>query len=388
MSEHQYYEFRAVDRPLTPAQIRKLRSISTRAHISAVAFRNHYEWGDFKGDPELLMESYFDAFVYLANWGFRQFSMRLPAEWLRESVTSKYLAGDGIRLRRKNDFLILDFSADEEEMDWEEKHEEYDDDDDESGWMASLLGVRTELAQGDIRALYLGWLLCVQSGVVDEDVLEPPVPSGLGNLSASLDGFANFLRIDRDLIAAAAKASDEAANAPHDEEVDEWVRSLAPKDKSSFLRGVVLGEIADPRSTLLRQFHGDRKTSRPSRRPGRTAKELLAEARSRAEQRRRRREQRAAKLRARREREQAAAREAHLHKIGQRMDQVWREVDALIATKRPRDYDRAAQLLTDLRDASTRTDSIDKFRSRLARLRRRQHRKPSLMGRLERAGLI
>lgn len=37
-------------------------------------------WGDFKGDPDVWMERYFDAFVYLANWGSRQFSMRLPAE--------------------------------------------------------------------------------------------------------------------------------------------------------------------------------------------------------------------------------------------------------------------------------------------------------------------
>jgi len=33
MSEYQYYEFRAIDRPLTDRQMRELREISTRATI-------------------------------------------------------------------------------------------------------------------------------------------------------------------------------------------------------------------------------------------------------------------------------------------------------------------------------------------------------------------
>ncbi|KAB1917237.1 hypothetical protein F8271_32020, partial [Micromonospora sp. ALFpr18c] len=39
----------------------ELRSLSTRADITATSFVNTYEWGDFKGDPRTLMERYFDA---------------------------------------------------------------------------------------------------------------------------------------------------------------------------------------------------------------------------------------------------------------------------------------------------------------------------------------
>ena len=67
MSEYQYYEFRAVDRPLTQREMRKLRSLSTRARITPTSFVNHYEWGNFKGDPDVLMEKYFDALVYVAR---------------------------------------------------------------------------------------------------------------------------------------------------------------------------------------------------------------------------------------------------------------------------------------------------------------------------------
>jgi hypothetical protein len=56
MSEYQYYEFLALDRPLTEKQRAELRSISTRAEITATRFVNEYQWGDLKGDPRKMME--------------------------------------------------------------------------------------------------------------------------------------------------------------------------------------------------------------------------------------------------------------------------------------------------------------------------------------------
>jgi hypothetical protein len=51
MSEYQYYEFLALDRPLTENQRAELRSISTHAEITATRFVSDYHWGDLKGDP-------------------------------------------------------------------------------------------------------------------------------------------------------------------------------------------------------------------------------------------------------------------------------------------------------------------------------------------------
>src|SRR3954451_14120121 len=67
-SEYKYYEFAAVDRPLGARDLDALRALSTRAHITPTSFVNTYEWGSFKGDPRRLVERYFDAFLYLANW--------------------------------------------------------------------------------------------------------------------------------------------------------------------------------------------------------------------------------------------------------------------------------------------------------------------------------
>ncbi|MBU2496383.1 MAG: hypothetical protein KJ935_07815 [Candidatus Omnitrophica bacterium] len=78
--EYQYYEFLAIDRPLTSEETSALRSLSTRAHITPVSFINEYNWGDFKGNPADLMRRFFDAHVYVANWMTAIFMVRVPIE--------------------------------------------------------------------------------------------------------------------------------------------------------------------------------------------------------------------------------------------------------------------------------------------------------------------
>jgi hypothetical protein len=56
MSEYQYYEFKAIDKPLTKKDMQALRNLSTRAQINPTSFVNEYNWGDFKGNPLKLAE--------------------------------------------------------------------------------------------------------------------------------------------------------------------------------------------------------------------------------------------------------------------------------------------------------------------------------------------
>jgi hypothetical protein len=88
MSEYQYYEFQAIDRPLTKSEMADLRSYSTRALITATSFVNEYSWGAFKGDEDAWMEKYFDAFLYFANWGTRIVKLRLPTRLLEARIAS------------------------------------------------------------------------------------------------------------------------------------------------------------------------------------------------------------------------------------------------------------------------------------------------------------
>ena len=62
-------------------------------------------------------------------------------------------------------------------------------------------------------------------------------------------------------------------------------------------------------------------------------------------------------------------------------------MEALIETKRPRDYDVAVTLLRDLQALADRQGNRAAFTKRLLELRGRHQRKPSLLDRLDKAGL-
>lgn len=117
MSEYQYYEFRAIDRPLDERQMRELRSLSSRAEITPTSFVNVYNWGDFKGSPDKLMAKYFDAFLYMANWGTRQLMLRLPQRLLDRETALAYCVGDCAAVRVAGDSVILSFQSENDSED-------------------------------------------------------------------------------------------------------------------------------------------------------------------------------------------------------------------------------------------------------------------------------
>jgi len=380
MSEYQYYEFQAIDRPLTEQEMRELRAYSTRATITPTRFVNHYEWGNFKGNPAVWMEKYFDAFLYLANWGTHELMFRLPRRLLDLAAAKQYCCGETVTARSKGDFVILEFSSDDEEGD--------DGDDDGSGWLSSLIPLRADLASGDYRMLYLAWLLCVQAGELDDGAPEPPVPPGLGTLTAPLKAFAEFLRLDQDLIAAAAAGGLAQAEAPSDADVARWVAALPESEKTAWLLRLASGQEVHLRAELLKTFRVSRSQGGVPPSKSRSVGEIMEASRHHAEVRRRRAAEREARERMRREQEAAAAREKHLTSLAKREPDAWRQVDALIATKRPGDYEKAVQLLKDLADLGEKRGRQTEVRDRLARLRQEHARKPALLKRLKAAGLL
>ncbi len=121
MSEYQYYEFRAIDRALTEREMDELGEYSSRAEITPTSFTNEYNYGDFRGDERKFMEKYFDAFVYLANWGSRRLILRLPQKLFDAAAAKPYIRDEGLEMWTKPGFVFLQFAVDEEEPDgWEE----------------------------------------------------------------------------------------------------------------------------------------------------------------------------------------------------------------------------------------------------------------------------
>lgn len=377
MSEYQYYEFVAVDRPLTAAEMRELRAVSTRATITTTRFVNEYHWGDLKADPAKWMERYFDAFLYYANWGTHHLMLRLPAGVLDAATARRYCAGWPAEVGKSTEWTVLDFVSQDEDGDF------WDGEEDTS--LAALLPVRAELAAGDLRALYLGWLLRVQEeGEEMEDEPEPPVPAGLATLTAAQEAFREFLRIDPDLVAAAAERSAPVADAPEPAALRRWTAALPDEERTELLARVMEGGEGAVRAALLRRFREDAggEAAASSNEP-RSVGELLAAAERVREARTRREAERAARERARRERAEAEARERRLAALAAREAAAWDEVDALAAQKKAAAYDEAVALLRDLRELAARDGREAEADARVATLRERHRTKRSFLERLE-----
>jgi hypothetical protein len=120
VSENQYYEFLAVDRPLTTAEQAEVRQLSTRARITATSFTNEYQRGDSRGSLDELMRRYYDAHLYYANWGTHRVMFRLPRTLLDPEVAEQYCVDPQVTVSATADHVILDMTSEDESSDWEE----------------------------------------------------------------------------------------------------------------------------------------------------------------------------------------------------------------------------------------------------------------------------
>ncbi|NNH72793.1 hypothetical protein HLB23_23505 [Nocardia uniformis] len=380
MSEYQYYEFVAVDRPLTESQQAQVRELSTRARITATRFVNEYHWGNFKGDPVRMVERYYDAHLYVTTWGTHRFLFKLPRTALGLDVVDQYCVGDYVTAWTVGEHLLIDMTSDEYDGDWEESAEDS---------LSVLIGVRSELASGDLRALYLAWLAGYGTWERDEDAFDrdhdeqlgPPVPPGLRALTAPQLALAEFLRVDPDVLEVAARASPNLAATTDDPSaVAAWISSLDIADKDGLLLRVALGESTAVRAELLRRYRGG--AAQPAMAGTRTVTDLLdGAARHRAERERVQAAERDREL-ARQEAEHLRERERRLRRLTTEGEAVWGRVEALVETGRGRSYDEAAELLADLRELAERDGYTNEFACRVANLRERHARRPAFLRRL------
>jgi hypothetical protein len=385
VSEYQFYEFLAIDRPLDADEQAAVRGLSTRAEITATHFVNEYHWGDFRGDPNTLMERYYDAHLYFANWGTHRLMIRLPLTLLDPGVVENYCVADQVSAWTTDEHIVLDLTSQEEEADWVETPS-----------LSGIVGVRTELADGDLRPLYLAWLAGYGTwerdedafDYADEDELEPPVPPGLATLTGPQRALADFLRLDDDLLAVAARTSPAAAPTDHDDaQLAAWVTNLSLPEKNRVLVSMIVhNRAATTRMELLRRYR-DQHTPTLTGPARRTIADLLdTAARYRADRERHEADQHTAEE-ARRAQARAEARERRLDDLARDEESAWARVESMIDTKKPGEYDNAVTLLTDLQALAKRDDHYDIYLQRSQTLRHTHARKPSLIARLNQAGI-
>jgi hypothetical protein len=378
MSHYAYYEFQAVDRPLTEEEQDKLRSVSTRARITSTSFVNDYSWGGFKGDVDEWMLKYFDAFLYIDNRGDRVLKLQLPAQGLDLAAFKTYCDGECVTDQERGGMVVLSMASEDEDADEWIVGE---------GRLASLIGLRNELTRGDLRALHLCWLLRAQVGELQDDELEPPIPAGLGELSASQTSLVEFLRIDPDLLHVVAQASlSLAASGLDPEAVRSWVGGLSTSEKNEALSRIILDANSAGFDDWLRRCMKECPTANNQpRTTRRTVGELLQAAEGRSTERRRLAAEQRAEEKAELDRVKTRMREKILDHLTGSEPQLWEDVNILIATRQPASYRRAVGILVDLRDLATRGDG-DEFRLRIDALHQLHARKPTFLELLKKAG--
>ncbi len=379
LSEYQYYEFLAIDRPLSARECGELRAISSRATITPTRFRNEYHYGDLKADPRKLLASYFDVHVYEANWGARCLALRLPADAVARRALAPYFVGETGSVRKTGPHLIIDF--------WSQT-DDPEDPEESSAWMDSLAPLRDALLHGDMRPAWVAWMAAVAAGGVDDDDPEPPRPAGLRNFSGALESLADFLRIDGHLIAAGLEAA--TADEPQLAGLAVWIASLSLDEKDALLVRVAQGEQATIAAMLQRRFKAAKAERMPAAeiQSGRTAGEIRQRAAELREAAARRRAIRVAKERRRQQELLAAERTRHLEKLASRGNAAWREVHKLVATSKPKAYETATVLLVDLREIASRAGDTKEFARQFAELLDAHGHRPAFVNRLQRAGLL
>ena len=267
--------------------------------------------------------------------------------------------------------------------------------------LSAFVGLRAELAAGDLRGLYVAWLAGLGMWELAEDdeeeyvrEVEPPVPAGLASLTGPQRALADFLGVDPDLLAVAAQAS---APAPQAAAVDranlaEFIARLPAEEKDALLLEAVLGTAPQPGPQLLARYRsarlpGPRSAAGADAAERRTATQLLDAAHlHRTERTHRAAEEKATAARAR-ALGISQARDAHLARLAQDTERAWQDVDKLIGEKKAGPYDVAVTLLTDLREIHARSGTSGAFEDRVGALRATHRGKPSLMRRFDAVGL-
>ena len=375
MSEYQYYEFQAIDRPLGEADIRALEGLSTRARITATSFVNHYNWGDFGGNPGNMMERWFDLHLYLANWGTRRLMIRVPKRFLDRSRLKVFLGEvDGVHVRVSGRNLIVDIWSQDEER-------EYDHLDDGPGLLGAMAPLRSDLLSGDLRLFYLLWLTAVEAGDLEDDE-EEPLP-GIGPLTGSLEAFADFFHIDPDLVQVAAEVPLNADLGKVSAAVRRRaVEAIPHAEKTALLVRLVDG---DPHVMVELQRKVREAVTEPAG-EAQARRRTVADLRGRVEELREARRVATAKRVEAERRRQAAeaerARRARIKAVRQRGESVWGEIETEIGRRNASGYDRAAGLIFDLRTLAEQDGATEEFSKRVRSICHRHARKWSFLQRL------
>lgn len=380
MSEYQYYEFLAIDRPLTEDEMAELRVLSTRAAITPVSFTNEYNWGDFKGDPDKLMQCYFDAHVYVANWMTAILMVRLPIDVLCKETVKAMSVPYVLDFKALKNHWIITWSLDESEN--------YDrfGMEDGRGWMTRLAPVRDELLRGDLRSLYIGWLAAVTREMMDDDEMEPLTVSGLGSLTAAQLALAEFLEVDLDLLAGAGMGSPvDHTKKLSEKDIDRWIDALPRNEVKAVIKQLLEGKGHQAERIIRNRYAASRRILQANKNypPRRTVGKLHenAETARQIRMEKQRRDHKRLESRLRKERE------AYLKNLSEDFPGAWKSAAETVERGSGPAYDETCHILVDICEAYELLANKQQFQRELKKFMASHMRRKALIKRLAVAGI-
>lgn len=373
MSEYQYYEFVAVDGPISDEGLRYAEGCSSRAEVSRVHWRNEYNFGDFSGSVERLLQ-YYDAHFYIANWGTVRFAIALPEGVLDQDAVQPYVRGH----EQNENTLTIKSNGARAIVWWERKEEDGWGWTEGNGLLSRLIGIREELLRRDYRALFLGWLADFRPDdwrdPRDSAVLMPPIPAGLDCPTPALQTLLEQFPVDCDALAVATGQAQ--GGIPDRIPISDALDKVSVGDMKALLARVAEGDGHRVMSELNRLTYP---RIEPSVGETLTCVEFAAKAIAVREARLKQE----AKAAAAERRRAAEARKRHLEGVMQRSDSIWAGLEPLMEEKIASAYDKVAARLKELRDACKQADKQSDFQDRLEVFRERYSRRSAMMRRIK-----
>ncbi|MCA0454299.1 MAG: hypothetical protein LCI00_10030 [Chloroflexi bacterium] len=373
MSEYQYYEFQALDHPLTPEAQAEIQRLSSRVQLTATRASFVYNYSNFPGDPYRVLVKYFDAMLYITNWGTRQLMFRFPANTIPADVITAYQYVGSMDWSTAGKYIVLNIEFNPEDGgdgEWVEGQ----------GILPGVVQLRHDIMHGDYRPLYLAWLKFAHYELdileEDEDLTEPPVPPNLQSLSPTLRNFMDFFDIDPDWVAAAAQTSSETEKI--DVNLSSSIDRLSESEKHEFLERLLNGEpnLDIALTNRLREISGTGKVEWPMS-ERRTIRQILAASEIIGQKRLEIETQKAESVRLKK-----------LKNIAKQQEQLWARIPTLIEQKKASTYDEALTILKDLRDLADHEQRMTEFQDKLEAIRSQYPRSQGLNRRLQEAKLV
>jgi len=373
MSEYQRYEFMTIDRPLTREQLDEVNELSSHIEASSTHALIEYHWSGFKHDPIKVLREFFDGFLYWANWGSPRLAFRFPHGILPENLIDGYDFEDFVTFTRHKDYDILDIHFGE--MGGPDEWIEYE--------LGSLIPIRDELMEGDLRALYIVWLAsqCMMFGYEEDqeeedyEIIVPPVPPDFGKLTESQKALADLLQVPDELLLIAARYSTGAMPSTQKDDFAAWIEKLQVERKNEYLLRLAQNEPGLSRLFVreLRELNRDKDRVRTSTGEPVTYATLNFESKALKAQREREK----------REREQAEQLR-RLQNIHDHQEQYWVRINQAVEHTVGARYDDAVRDLVDLREAAEQFNETGEFQERFRTWVQDYRRRPGLLDRLRR----